>query len=86
MKLPAVAMAAALFCGIVLGLCPPVAQHATSRSFLVVGFFIAGSFVFAGILLTTIGRLVLAAAASVFAWILLGAVGACVAEQPLPND
>ncbi len=86
MKLPAVAMAAAFLCGIVFGLCPPVVQHATSRFFLVAGFFTAGSFVFAGILLTTIGRLVLAAAASVFAWILLGAVGACVAEQPLPND
>src|SRR5258708_23314508 len=79
-------MAGAFFCSIALGLCPPVAKHATSRFFLVAGFFTAGSFVFAGILLTTIGRLVLAAAASVFAWALLGLVGAWVAEQPLPND
>src|SRR5712691_3140436 len=79
-------MAAAFLCGIVLGLCPPVAQHATSRSLLVAGFFVAGSFIFAGILLTIIGRLVVSAATSVFAWMLLGLVSACVAEQPLPKD
>jgi hypothetical protein len=42
-KLPAVAMAVAFLCGIVLGLCPPVALHATSRLFLAAGFFVAGS-------------------------------------------
>src|SRR5260370_4365932 len=78
-------MAGAFFCGIALGLSPPVAQHATSRFFLVAGFFTAGSFVFAGILLTTICPLVLSAAASVFAWMLLGLVRACVPEQPVPH-
>jgi hypothetical protein len=85
-KLPAVAMAAAFLCGIVLGLCPPVAQLATSRLFLSDGFFVAVSFVFAGMLLTTAGRLVLAATAAVFTWILLGLVSACLAELPQPND
>src|SRR5713101_1350913 len=79
-------MAAAFLCGIVLGLCPPVAQHATSRSLLVAGFFVAGSFVFAGILFTKTRRLILATAAAVCAWMLLGLVSACVAEQPLPKD
>jgi competence protein ComEC len=79
-------MAAAFLCGIVIGLCPLVAVRATSRSFLVVGFLVAGSFIFAGILLTVAGRLALAATASLFAWVLLGLVGACVAEQPRPAD
>ncbi|HLW43154.1 MAG TPA: DNA internalization-related competence protein ComEC/Rec2 [Candidatus Acidoferrales bacterium] len=86
MKLPAVAMAAAFLCGIVLGLCPPVSVYATSRSFLVAGFLIAGSFVFTGILLTVVGRMVLAATSSLFAWMFLGLVGVCVAEQPRPAD
>jgi competence protein ComEC len=85
-KLPAVAMAAAFLCGIVLGLCALVAQHATSRSFLAAGFFVAGSFIFVGVLLTVIGRLVVAATSSFFAWIFLGMIGACVAEQPRPAD
>lgn len=85
MKLPAVAMAAAFLCGIALGLCPWFAQRAASRSLLIAGFAIAGVLVFSGILLCIRGLLPLAAASSVLAWISLGVVGACLAEQPLPN-
>lgn len=82
MKLPALTMAAAFLSGILLGLSSPVAVLATSRSFLVAGVFVAGSFVFAGVLLTVVGRLGLAAVTSLLAWIFLGLIGACVAAQP----
>jgi competence protein ComEC len=79
-------MAAAFLCGIVLGLCPLVALHASSRAFLVAGFFTAGLVVFAGILLTIVGRVLQAAATSLCAWIFLGLLGACAAEQPRPAN
>jgi competence protein ComEC len=60
--------------------------HATSRFFLVAGVFVAGSFIFAGVLLTVVGRLVLAATSSFFAWMFLGVIAACVAEQPRVSD
>jgi competence protein ComEC len=79
-------MAAAFLCGVVLGLGPPVALHAVSRSFLVAGFLVAGFLILAGIFLILVGRLTLAATSSISSWILLGMIAACVAEQPLPNE
>ena len=86
MKLPAVAIAAAFICGIVLGLRPVVANQATPQVFVVAGFAIAASLVIAGILLTRVQRLAVGAALSMSAWIMLGALSAAIAQQPLPRD
>ena len=86
MKLPAVAIAAAFICGIVLGLRPVVANQATPQVFVVAGFAIAASLVIAGILLTRVQRLAVGAALSMSAWIVLGALSAAIAQQPLPRD
>lgn len=86
MKLPALAIAAAFVCGIVLGLCPPFASRAVAHVFLIDGFVVTGLFILAGILLTRLGRLVLSAAGSMLSWILLGVLSAGIAQQPLPPD
>jgi hypothetical protein len=86
MKLPALAIAAAFVCGIVLGLCPPLASRAVAHVFLVDGFVVTGFFILAGVLLTGLERPVLSAAASMLSWILLGVLSAGIAQQPLPPD
>ena len=86
MKLPAVAIAAAFVCGIVASLFPPVANRAIAPIFLVWGFAVAFCLVVTGILLVRLGRLALGAAASMLSWILLGVLGAGIAQQPLPPD
>jgi competence protein ComEC len=86
MRLPAVAIAAAFACGIVLGLHPVVALNATSVILLSSCFLASLVLIVIGIALTGIGRLIPAAVASLFTWVLLGFLGACVAEQPLPPD
>jgi competence protein ComEC len=82
MRLPAVAIATAFACGILLGLHPAVAQNAGSFLLLCCSFAIIAVFIVTGILFARIGRLYLAAIASLFSWILLGFLGVCVAEQP----
>ena len=86
MKLPAVAIASAFACGIVLGLHPAVLPHATSVFFLSACFLGALVFIVAGLGLATMARLFPAAMFSAASWILLGFLGACVAEQPRPAD
>lgn len=86
MRLPAVAMAAAFACGIAVGLQPAVVPHATSV-FLLSSCLVAGLvLIFAGIVLAGIRRLLPAAFVSLLSWALLGFLGACVADQPLPAD
>jgi competence protein ComEC len=82
MRLPAVAIAAAFACGIVLGLHPAVARSAASSLLLSSSFITIAVLILAGILLVRIGRLFLATAASLLCWVLLGFLGVCIAEQP----
>jgi competence protein ComEC len=86
MKIPAVAIAAMFGGGIALGLYSPTAQIASSHAFLLSCFAAVGFLLFAGILLTSFGRLVLAIMASVLSWVLLGVLGACVGIQPRAFD
>ncbi len=82
MRLPAVAVAAAFACGILLGLHPAVARNAASFLILSCSFASIAVLVLAGILFVRIGRLYFAAIASLSSWVLLGFLGVCVAEQP----
>ena len=86
MKLPAAAIAAAFVCGIALGLHPALAPHVTSRFFLEVCFAASLVLIVAGLAFTRIESLFPAAAISLSSWALLGFLGACVAEQPLPAN
>jgi len=86
MRLPAVVIAAAFACGIALGLHPVVASNATSVLLLSSCFVASLVLILTGVALTGIGRLIPAAVVSLFTWMLLGFLGACVAEQPLPPD
>jgi len=86
MKLPAVALAASFAGGILLGLQPVVARHATSRTLL--AFFAVFLLVclLAALLLTRREKLWPAASCSLAAWVVLGVFAACATEQPLPPD
>ncbi len=82
MRLPALAIAGAFACGIVLGLHPSVVRNTSSHFFLsLLSIFIA-VLILTGIALLKIERLYLATATSLLSWILLGLLGVCVAEQP----
>jgi hypothetical protein len=49
MKLPAVAMAVALTCGIVLGLYSPISRHTNTHTFLAGASLLTGLLILAGI-------------------------------------
>jgi DNA internalization-related competence protein ComEC/Rec2 len=86
MRLPAVAIAAAFSCGIALGLHPAVARNAASLLLLSSSFVTIAVLVLTGFLFVAIGRLLLAASASLLTWVLLGFLGVCIAEQPRDAD
>jgi len=86
MRLPAVAIAAAFACGIVLGLHPAVVRNASSHILLFSFFIFTGALVLTGIILVRIGRVFLASVASTLSWVLLGFLGVCIAEQPRGAD
>ncbi|HEX4542696.1 MAG TPA: ComEC family competence protein, partial [Candidatus Acidoferrum sp.] len=86
MRLPAVAIAAAFACGIALGLHPEVVRNASSVHLLSAGFVATFAFILIGIVLARFERLFPAAVISLLSWTLLGFLGACVAEQPLPAN
>jgi putative Mn2+ efflux pump MntP len=86
MRLPAVAIAAAFACGILLGLHPVVARNATSLLILSCSFAIIAVLVVTGLLFVKTSRLFLAAIASLLSWVLLGFLGVCIAEQPRDPD
>ena len=85
MKLPAVAITAAFACGVALGLCPPMVRLATSHFWLAAGFLAAAFLIAAGILLLNRARSGVAAVVSGISWIVLGVLGACISDQPLPG-
>jgi hypothetical protein len=72
MRLPAVTIAAAFACGIVLGLQPVAVHQASSATFLLSSFSLTALLVFVGILLVRFNRLFPALAASLLSWVLLG--------------
>ena len=84
MKLPAVAITAAFACGVGVGLCPPMVRLATSHFWLAAGFLAAAFLIVAGILLLNRARFGVAAVVSGVTWIVLGVLGAWIAERPLP--
>jgi putative Mn2+ efflux pump MntP len=86
MRLPAVAIAAAFACGILLGLHPVVARNATSLLMLSSSFAIIAVLVVTGLLFVKTSRLFLAAIASLLSWVVLGFLGVCIAEQPRDPD
>jgi competence protein ComEC len=86
MRLPAVAIAAAFACGILLGLHPALVRNAASPLLLSTSFAAIALLVLAGIFLVKIGRLFLATAVCLFSWMLLGSLGVCIAEQPREAD
>jgi competence protein ComEC len=82
MRLPAIAIAAAFACGILLGLHPAVARNAASLLILSCSFAIVAALILTGMYFVRVERLVLAAIASLLSWAWLGFLGACIAEQP----
>jgi competence protein ComEC len=85
-RLPAVTIAAAFACGIVLGLQPAAVRHASSATFLLSTFSLTALFVFVGILVVKFNRLFPALAATLLGWVLLGFLGTSIAEQPVAAD
>ncbi|MGB9463535.1 MAG: ComEC/Rec2 family competence protein, partial [Candidatus Acidiferrum sp.] len=86
MRLPAVAIAALLTCGAVLGQAQWSAQRVSSPTFIVIGFALAGALICAGILMVKIERLFPAAALSALSWTILGVLGVGIAIQPRSAD
>jgi competence protein ComEC len=85
-KLPAVVIIAAFACGVALGLCQPVAQLATSRSWLGVGFLACSFLLVAAVSLLNRSHLNEAAIVSGVCWVFLGTLGAWISNQPLPGN
>jgi len=86
MRLPAVAIATAFACGIALGLHPAVARNASSHILLSSFLIFISVLLLTGIVLVKTGRVFLASVASILSWVLLGFLGACMAEQPRNAD
>jgi competence protein ComEC len=86
MRLPAVAIAALFASGDVLGQSWWFAERVSSHVYLAIGFATVSFLICAGIVLAKIGRLLPAATLSILSWILLGALGAGIANQPRPAD
>ena len=85
MKIPAVAIAAAFACGILLGQLPWVSSRVNSPGFFVGAILYCAAALLAGAYFTLRDRLLLGGVTSLFAWILLGAFACCLTEQPLPS-
>lgn len=86
MKLPAVAIAAVFACGVVLGQIGWFSQHFSSRGGLAAGFAATTILIIAGICIANWGRTWLAATLCLCAWLVLGLLGAGIAEQPRSAD
>ncbi|MGH9741499.1 MAG: ComEC/Rec2 family competence protein, partial [Candidatus Acidiferrum sp.] len=86
MRLPAVAIAALFASGVVLGQAAWFAQRVSSHACIAIGFAATAILICGGILLTKISRLFPAAIVSACSWLLLGLLGAGIANQPRPAD
>jgi competence protein ComEC len=86
MRVPAVAIAALFAGGVALGLHPVVAQHASSRYLLVALFGCAAAAILLGLVLLRTKSLFSTALCGALAWLTLGILGSCIAEQPRPAN
>src|SRR5713101_3931716 len=86
MRLPGVAITAIFTCGIAFGLHPAVGHHVSSLTLLWISFSLAVVLISAGFIFAKLGRLFPAAAASLLSWVVLGFLGACIAEEPRPAE
>ena len=86
MRLPAVAIAALFACGAVLGQAPWFSERVPSHVYLAIGFASVGFFVCVGIFFAIINRLFPAAVVSALSWLILGVLGAGIANQPRPAN
>ena len=84
MRLPAVALAALFACGVVLGQAGCFAQRVSSHIYLTIAFALVCVLICIGILLAKIGHLFPAAFFSLLSWLILGVLGAGIADQPRP--
>ena len=76
MKLPAVAIAAVFIGGILLGLYPPIANHAVPHVPLVLSFAACSCLVLARLMLVQWQQLALGTVASMLSWLMLGVLSA----------
>src|SRR5713101_735159 len=83
MRLPGVAITAIFTCGIAFGLHPAVGHHVSSLTRLWFSVSLAVVLISAGFIFAKLGRLFPAAAASLLSWIVLGFLGACMAQERL---
>ncbi|HTQ59907.1 MAG TPA: DNA internalization-related competence protein ComEC/Rec2 [Candidatus Solibacter sp.] len=86
MRLPAVALAALFACGVVLGQTPWFAGSISSHDCIAIGFAATVALVCCGLFLTRIGRLVPGATFAALSWLILGLLGAGIADQPRPAN
>lgn len=86
MKIPAVAIAAAFAGGILLGQWHVVASNAASQSMLAETVASVSALLLMGLILAWRNVLWFAGGASLFAWIGLGILAACLIQQPLPAE
>ncbi|HKV23830.1 MAG TPA: DNA internalization-related competence protein ComEC/Rec2 [Candidatus Acidoferrum sp.] len=86
MRLPAVALAASFACGAVLGQASWLAEFVSSREALAADLSCAIFLISAGIYLVQTERVLPAACTSLFLWILLGVLGAGIANQPRDSN
>ncbi len=86
MRLPGVAITAIFTCGIAFGLHPAVGHHVSSLTLLWISFSLAVVLISAGFIFAKLGHLFPAAAASLLSWVVLGFLGACIAEEPRPAE
>jgi competence protein ComEC len=82
MRLPAVAIAALFACGVVLGQTLWIAHRDFSHVYLLAGFASVAFLIGSGIVLVRIGLLFPAVAFSALSWLILGVLGAGIANQP----
>jgi competence protein ComEC len=82
MRLPAVAIAALFACGVVLGQTPWFAHREFSHTYLLAGSASGAFLIGSGIVLVRIGLLFPAAVFSALSWLILGVLGAGIANQP----
>ena len=85
-KAPAVAIAAAFVCGIMLGLCPPFAQFSSSPVKLGLCLAASAALGLIALLLLRSEKLLASGAASLLCWLSLGLTGAAIAQEPLPSN
>ncbi len=86
MKAPAVAIVAALVCGIALGLYPPFTRFSASPAKLGFCFVVSAAFGLIALILLRSDKLTASGTFSLLCWLSLGLTGAVIAQQRLPSN